>query len=239
MMTNTEDAMIDYYARRAAEYERIYARPERQADLQVLAQFLSRAFSGLQVLELACGTGYWTQFIARTAAAILSTDYNPEVLALAKPKDFGNCRVEFTRADAYSLENTAGGHWAGFHGFWWSHVPVARRSQFLSVFHSRLSPGAKVVMIDNVCVEGSSTPVLRRDPEGNTYQLRRLDDGSGHEVLKNFPSDSDLHASLSGCATDIKVRRLPYFWITEYKTAGMPDNSINTDGNAAGLLSRQ
>ena len=46
--------MLEYYRRRAASYERIYARPERQADLREL--------------ELACGTGWWTPHGARDAS---------------------------------------------------------------------------------------------------------------------------------------------------------------------------
>ena len=33
------DALADYYAKRAPEYERIYKKPERQADLRTLREF--------------------------------------------------------------------------------------------------------------------------------------------------------------------------------------------------------
>jgi demethylmenaquinone methyltransferase/2-methoxy-6-polyprenyl-1,4-benzoquinol methylase len=218
MMNSSEDRMIDYYAKRASEYERIYAKPERQADLQTLGRFLSNVFPGDHVLEIACGTGYWTQFTSKSAAAVLATDYNPEVIDLARRKDFGACSVKFAEADAYLLDGIPSGHTSGFHGFWWSHVPIAKIDPFLAVFHARLSPGAKVVMIDNAYVEGSSTPISRQDAEGNTYQIRRLQDGSQHEVLKNFPSEVGLRASLGRHATDIKLKRLHYFWIAEYRT---------------------
>jgi hypothetical protein len=161
------------------------------------------------------------------------------VIDLARCKDFGACRVQFVEADAYSLDTIDGGHTAGFHGFWWSHIPTAKFRAFLSVFHSKLSIGAKVVIIDNAYVEGSSTPISRQDSDGNTYQLRRLDDGSEHEVLKNFPSNSNLHASLSDYATDISVKQLQYFWMAEYKTIEMPNNAMHTNGNSAAPHSRR
>ena len=210
--------MADYYARRASEYERVYAKPERRADLQRIGQFLSGAFAGDTVLEVACGTAYWTRFIARSAAAVLATDCNCEVIDLARRKHFGACRVQFAQADAYVLDDIPYGHSSGFHGFWWSHVPIARINGFLAALHARLSPGAKVVMIDNVYVEGSSTPISRRDSDGNTYQMRTLEDGSEHEVLKNFPSEAELRESLSAHADDINVRFQQYYWISEYKT---------------------
>jgi demethylmenaquinone methyltransferase/2-methoxy-6-polyprenyl-1,4-benzoquinol methylase len=218
--------MIGYYAKRAAEYERIYTKPERQTDLQAMKQLLGRAFKGDHVFEVACGTGYWTQFIAKSAASILAIDRNLQVIDLARRKDFGTCRTEFAAADAYLLNGVSGEHTAGFHGFWWSHLPITKIGEFLSRFHSRLAAGAKVVMIDNTYVEGSNTPILREDSNGNTFQLRKLDDGSEHEVMKNFPSDSDLFTCLSGYATDVCVKRLKYFWIVEYRTMKSPRGAL-------------
>ena len=74
----TPDSLAGYYARRAKEYERIYAKPERQTDLAKLRSILQPAFAGANVLELACGTGYWTAVMATSAASVLATDINEE-----------------------------------------------------------------------------------------------------------------------------------------------------------------
>jgi hypothetical protein len=53
----------------------------------------------------------------------------------------------------------------------------------------RLEPGARVVVLDNSFVQTSSTAHFAAAMnEGNSYQDRTLDDGSVHEVLKNFPT---------------------------------------------------
>ena len=78
------DKLADYYAKRAAEYERIYAKPERQADLAALRQRMRRLFAGRKVLELACGTGYWTDVIAGSAAQVTALDLNEEVLEIGR-----------------------------------------------------------------------------------------------------------------------------------------------------------
>jgi demethylmenaquinone methyltransferase/2-methoxy-6-polyprenyl-1,4-benzoquinol methylase len=100
--------------------------------------------------------------------------------------------------------------------FWWSHVPMARLRGFLVGFHRMLSPTARVVLIDNAYVEGSSTPISRTDESGDTYQIRKLDDGSTHEVLKNFPTESELRAAVDGTATGVQVEFLQYYWILSY-----------------------
>ena len=119
--------MLDYYARRAAEYEKIYQKPERQDDLHLLRELVRNALTGLDVLEIACGTGFWTKLIAQGARSILATDYNSEVIDVALTKDYG-CNVTFQTADAYSLSEISGNFNAAFCGFWWSHVPRSRQS---------------------------------------------------------------------------------------------------------------
>ncbi len=217
-----EASMAGYYAGRAPEYERIYHKPERQADLAELRKLLESAFSGLHVFEVACGTGYWTEIISRSAASILATDINDEVLTIARSKSIDPPKVTFHKADAYAPPSALQKFTAGFSGFWWSHIPKNRIREFLQNFHRALAPGAKIVFIDNVHVEGSSTPISRTDDRGNTYQLRRLDDGSTHEVLKNFPTESDLRASTESFASNIRINFLHYYWILSYELPEEP-----------------
>src|SRR5213593_4326772 len=98
----------DYYARRAGEYEKIFAKPERQADLAGLRKLLPGLFADRDVLEIACGTGYWTPLISGSARTILATDINEEVLEIARHKTYPNHNVEFRIADAYALANVTG-----------------------------------------------------------------------------------------------------------------------------------
>jgi SAM-dependent methyltransferase len=213
----TETRLIDYYARRAPEYERIYRRPERQQDLRKLEQLVAQAFCDHDVLEIACGTGYWTQFIAKQAKSILATDCSREVMNVARDKCYTPCTVSFVESDAYSLKNVEGTRSAGFSGFWWSHIAKAKLAIFISALHSKLDDHALVVLIDNRYVEGNSLPISRRDAERNTYQMRRLADGSEHEVLKNFPTKAELTEQLAPYADDLEIEFLTYYWLAKYR----------------------
>jgi demethylmenaquinone methyltransferase/2-methoxy-6-polyprenyl-1,4-benzoquinol methylase len=211
--------MAAYYAQRAAEYERVYHRPARQANLRALGLALAEAFDGRHGLEIACGTGWWTPHAAARAASWLATDLNPETMALARAKPMPAC-VRFAELDAYALDALGEARFdAAFAGCWWSHVPLGLRPGWLQALHARLSRGARVVMLDNRYVEGESTPISRRDADGNTYQQRTLDDGSTHEVLKNFPRADEAVAALGPRARDPRWDEGSHYWTLSYTLA--------------------
>lgn len=211
-----EAAMVDYYARRAREYELIYEKPERQAELKVLRELLEKSFGGRQVLEVACGTGYWTEVVAQTAQSVLGLDINEKVLAIARTKRIDFTKVSFAVADVYDLKITQGRFDAGLACFWLSHVPRFRLRSFFEMFHRHLQPGSLVILTDNAFDAGSSTRISRRDPEGNSYQIRQLNDGTTHEVLKNFLSETDLRKAIAGLADDVEIEFLHYYWVLQY-----------------------
>jgi protein-L-isoaspartate O-methyltransferase len=201
----------DYYAERAFEYDEIYRKPERQADLARLKQLLPPLVASKRVLEIAAGTGYWTQVLATTAASITATDLNAETIAIAAQRDFGPAPVSLRTADAYQLDAVPGEFDLVFCGFWWSHIARTDIPRFLAGVRARTGPGAMLVLLDNRYVPGSSTPISRED--GDTYQRRRLADGREYEVVKNFPSGAQVTADLSPAATNIAWSELDYFWV--------------------------
>jgi len=204
--------LVDYYAQRAAEYERIYEKPERQEDLRQLKDWVRIALAGRNVLEVACGTGYWTQVAAETANSIAAFDLNEAVLDIARRKPIDPNKVDFRISDAYQLPVLPGQFNAVLAAFWWSHLPRERLTAFLDGLRPALQPGAVVIFIDNIFVPGNSTPLSRTDDLGNTYQQRSLDDGRSFEVLKNYPTDEELRGAVGGWLERIELKRLDYYW---------------------------
>jgi SAM-dependent methyltransferase len=202
----------EYYADRAAEYDEVYRKPERQDDLARLKQLLPSLVAGKRVLEIAAGTGYWTQVLASTAAGIMATDLNAETIAIAAQRDFGPAPVAFRTADAYRLDTVPGEFDLVFCGFWWSHILRADISRFLAGVRARTGPGTVLALVDNRYVAGSNIPISRTGPEGDTYQRRSLADGREYEVVKNFPSREQLAADLELAATGLAWTELEYYW---------------------------
>ena len=212
--------MCDYYAQRAAYYERVYFKPERQTDLRGMEAWLGEQFIDRHVLEIACGTGWWTPHGARQARSWLATDLNPETMAIAKTKPLPAGTVSFATVDAYPLDGLPRAHFDGaFAGCWWSHVPLARLPGWIELLHTRLDAGARVVFLDNAYEQTSNLPITRRDAGGNTYQMRSLDDGSRHEVLKNFPTRDEAFRAIGARARNPQWIDFGHYWVLSYTLA--------------------
>jgi SAM-dependent methyltransferase len=203
----------EYYAARAAEYDAIYRKPERQDDLTRLRELLPPVVAGKRVLEVAAGTGYWTQVLATTAAEITATDLNAETIAIATQRSYGPARVLLRTADAYRLDTVPGDFDLVFCGFWWSHILRADIPRFLAGVRERTGPGTGLLLLDNRYVPGSSLPLTRTGPDGDTYQQRELADGRSYEVLKNFPDRPQVEADLAGVAVSLTWTELEYYWL--------------------------
>ena len=203
----------DYYSKRAREYEKVYDKPERQRELEWLRGRVPKLYAGRTVLEVACGTGYWTQHIARSAKRVYACDINEAVLEIAREKPIAPGKATFFKADAVSLEGVPGGCNAAFAGFWWSHVKKSGITRFAGNLATRLAPGSVVGILDNQFAEGSSSPITRKDAEGNTYQMRKLANGEEFEVLKNFPTGDELRAAVLPVAREAHLETLQYYWL--------------------------
>lgn len=210
---STTPHLETYYAKRAREYEQVYEKPERQRELAWLRARIPRLFTGRTVLEVACGTGYWTQFIARAAGHVHACDINEPVLEIAREKNLPPGKVDFFKADAVALDGIPHGCDAAFAGFWWSHVRKSELALFVKNLSLKLEPGATVAILDNTFTEWSSTPLTRRDAEGNTYQMRTLSNGEPFEVLKNFPTKEELTELVRPVAAEAHVEDLTYYWL--------------------------
>ncbi|MEL6864337.1 MAG: methyltransferase domain-containing protein [Bacteroidota bacterium] len=206
---------VEYYRQRAREYDRIYQKPERQSDLHELHDYLKTSFSQKSILEIACGTGYWTQTIAQKAQSIYATDINESMLELAKGRDYTKATMQFQCIDYRDLPAPASPYEGLFSGFLWSHIPKSDLTSFIAIMLKQVQRDASLIFIDNQYVEGSSTPISRTDTYGNTYQKRRLQFGEQFEIIKNFPSREEIEVLLHNFECEINWRGLTYYWILE------------------------
>lgn len=211
--------LVDYYRRRAPEYEAIYFRPdaERLFELEELARALRGWLAGRDVLEIAAGTGWWTVHAASVARSMTATDINEETLAIAKLKPLDD--VQFLLADAYRL-GAIPGRFDGFlANYWLSHVSRTKIAGFLEGVHRRLEPGARVFMADNAYTEAFGGRFVQEEGEPDTYRIRTWKDGSEHKVLKNYYSEEEFRELLQGMQ-NVHINIGPCYWWVMYETPG-------------------
>jgi SAM-dependent methyltransferase len=209
LSTGTEE----YYRARANEYDAVYDKPDRQADLSELRAGLPELMTGRHVLEVAAGTGYWTDVYADLAASVAATDVNVATLDVARRRRDWPDTVRFIEVDAFDLHQVEGQFDAAMVGYFWSHVRLEHLGGFLAGLADRLEPGATAVFIDNRYVEASNSPVTRTDEAGNTYQQRQLADGTSWEVLKNFPTIDEIRSALTPFTTAVTIDEVQHYWM--------------------------
>jgi len=159
---------------------------------------------GRDVLEVACGTGNWTQVLSRRARHVVATDLIEGYLEVARVKAAHLDNVDFLMADAYDLKALGSTFDAAFAADWWSHIPHSMVEAFLASLGSVLQPGARVVVVDMLRTQGFELAFHRIDAEGNEVQLRTLPDSGPFEVVRNFPGEEELRGRLEGFAEDVE-----------------------------------
>jgi ubiquinone/menaquinone biosynthesis C-methylase UbiE len=208
------DSLEEYYRARAPEYEQIYYRdnPVRRAEIDAEAKRLAELVSGKTVLELACGTGYWTRVMAQTSSHITASDIAPEALVEAKKKQF-HCDVTFVEADMFAHSFGENAFDLVALGFWFSHHPRQEYDRLFDILTGPLKKNGLIWMIDNnPPAEGSTEMSCHVDEFGNNYKRRYLSDGRPFVILKNYFSHNDLEEIMRCRLTLCSLVYGQYYW---------------------------
>ena len=218
-MINTPDIdLIRYYERRAPDYEDIYRRPipEQQTELQMITSAMQAVLAGRRVLEVACGTGYWTERLAQFTQHVTAVDTSPSMLKIAESKKLPNDRVRFLSWDAYKLDKIPGSFDAALINFWVSHISRKYLGEFIRRIH-RKAGGSSIVFIADNCFAPELGGVFMDAAVGSdTYRIRRLADGTEWKVLKNYYKRDELYQLFALHSRDLDIRFGKYYWWLSY-----------------------
>lgn len=212
-MNRQNDPVARYYAGSVQAADAAFARAERARDLDTMRARVADLVRGHAVLELACGTGYWTEVIAATADSVLATDVLNAMLERAQRRGLPADKVSFRRVDGLDLPADLGTFTCVFVGFWWSHLKRDEQDAFLAQLRERVGQDVTLVLLDDAYVEGSSTTIARTDAQGNTYQIVATEAGERVELPKSYPADSALRKRLGNAVREIRIERLTYYWL--------------------------
>jgi len=137
-----------------------------------------------RVLEIACGTGWWTQELLKYADSITALDPSPEVLEINQKK-LNSLIVRYVQADIFAWKPKVQ-YDVVFFSFWISHVPPKLFKKFWNIVHSALTPDGRVFFIDNFQSEKDLMAGKQFKGLRSIVSLRKVKDEREFNVIKIF-----------------------------------------------------
>lgn len=219
---NLLQEQIDYYRARAGEYDQWFLRQGRYDhgpelnqlwfdEVAQVQQALSDFNPAGHVLELACGTGLWTERLLTTAGRITAIDASAEVLAINQAR-VQSGRVKYVQTNIFDWSPPVQ-YDAVFFSFWLSHVPADKFADFWAQVARALKPGGRVFFIDSRYDFTSTAKDHRLEGQQATSITRRLNDGREYRIVKIFYPPDELSAQLAQLGWQPVVSETPHYFI--------------------------
>jgi len=213
---------ISYYQARSSEYDEWFLRQGRYdrgaklnqqwfREVEQVRDALARFSPVGKVLELACGTGLWTEQLLTHAQSVTAVDAAAEVLELNQQR-LRSSKVKYIQADIFAWQPEEQ-YDVIFFSFWLSHVPEQYFEQFWKMVRRGLKDDGRVFFIDSK-YETTSTA---RDHHLSEDQIgtakRRLNNGQEYLIVKIFYECERLEERLRQMKWDVKVYETPNYFI--------------------------
>ncbi|MGH2479333.1 MAG: class I SAM-dependent methyltransferase [Ktedonobacteraceae bacterium] len=219
------DEMRTYYRERANEYDEWFYRQGRYdrgaqsnalwfAEADKVFNALARFDMQGELLELAPGTGIWTERLLKTASSITALDASNEMIAISRAK-VNSERVTYEQADLFSWQPSR--LYDGiFFGFWLSHVPLERLDTFLAMLAAALRPCGKIFFVDGRREPTSTASNHQLPGVGEQLMTRKLNDGRAFEIVKNYYDPVALTARFAQHGLNVTVKETATFFLFGY-----------------------
>lgn len=213
---------VEYYQARATEYDEWFFRegrydrgPEHRArwfrEVAIVEAALQKALPSGEVLELACGTGLWTQHLVKQHSRVVAIDASAEAIGINRERVDSDV-VEYIVTDLFNWTPPANRFDAVFFGFWLSHVPPGHFDTFWATVRAALKPDGRVFFVDSL-LEQTSTARDHDQLDKSGEVRRRLNDGREFTVVKMFYEPAHLQQRLADSGWEGWVRSSGQFFL--------------------------
>ena len=184
---------IAYFEARAPEYDDSMEPDQSDsvyAEWQQLRSQVRSAWLTGAVLDLAAGTGSWTELFIDSAETVTLVDASASALEIARTR-FRGRDVEFVTADLFNwnpdrLYDTV------FSSFWLCHIPPKLVSNFVAQVESACRPGGKVVLVDEHTFDDPGLAVATARNDDPWVSHRTVQDGRDFRLVKVGHNPADV-----------------------------------------------
>jgi ubiquinone/menaquinone biosynthesis C-methylase UbiE len=222
MTDSVMQQQIAYYRARAGEYDEWFYRLGRYDHGEALNRQWFRevetVFTALhqvgpvgRVLELAAGTGNFTQELLKISQHITAIDASPEMIEINRRK-LKAPNVDYVQADVFAWEPEVEYDMVCF-GFWLSHVPPETLDAFLAKVCRALRVGGKLFLVDSRFSPTSTAQNHVLEDDDNIFVARKLNDGREFTIVKVFYEPDSLQARLHEQGFEVRVRLTENYFI--------------------------
>lgn len=226
-MSNILEQQIAYYRARAGEYDEWWysqGRYDKGEELNQLwadeGQLVRDALHSLpaqgHILELAPGTGIWTQELVKVGERITAVDASEEMIAINRAKVQSD-KVSYIQANLFEWQSDSQYDMI-FFGFWLSHVPPEAYQDFLKRVSAMLKPGGRLFIVDSLRNK-MATAKNQNMLESSHIHERILNDGREFKIIKVFYQPDALQSDLAevGIQADVTTTNRFFIYATGQK----------------------
>lgn len=172
------------------------APPDRRLPGEMSAELTQHLIAKLHpagdVLELACGTGASTRFLAPFADSLTALDASPRMIDINRRR-LRDPKIHYVNADVFSWKPERR-YDVVFFSYWLSHVPPRSFDRFWGFLRTCLKPGGRVGFIDEDD-RGVDNDYMT-DIDGVPAAVRTLRDGRKYPIVKVYWRPADLRQRL-------------------------------------------
>lgn len=191
--------MLRYYDERAPEYEDAYVLGTGTSSIQDPEVFRSEAallsgiieqFAGGHLVDLACGTAYWSPYYAARCSSITLIDQSEGMLVEARRKLATlqiTDRCSVVRADLFDYDSSQHACDCALIGFFLSHLDDEQERLLFRALERMLGTTGRFLILDSAW-----SPERARFNAKAERQVRRLNDGTRFEIYKRYVSLDDI-----------------------------------------------
>lgn len=197
-MQNILSEQINYYRARADEYDESISSGQELFNMGKSLVLKLGTFD--KILELACGTGVWTETLLKMGNHVTAIDAAPEMLKIAREK-CGDEQISYQQVDLFNW-NPDKTYDLVFFANWLSHVPPNVVDDFLSKVKSSLNKNGTIAFVDQHAPSDADKAIAEKE----IYAKRPLGEQE-FTIIKVFYDLEDLQKKLEGLGFEVSFEK--------------------------------